>query len=76
MAKANLAVAEHYFRLADASTDRQPFAGLVTTVQINGTLEKKLKKYTRPELLLLDELGYLPIDKRGAGLMYQVVAAR
>ena len=26
--------------------------------------------------LLLDELGYLPIDKRGADLLFQVVAAR
>ncbi len=49
---------------------------VLTTSQINGTLEKKLKEYTRPELLLLDELGYLPIDKRGADLMFQVVAAR
>ncbi len=49
---------------------------VLTTAQINGTLEKKLKEYTRPGLLLLDELGYLPIDKRGADLMFQVVAAR
>lgn len=49
---------------------------VLTTAQINGTLEKKLKEYTRPALLLLDELGYLPIDKRGADLMFQVVAAR
>jgi len=49
---------------------------VLTTAQINGTLEKKLREYTRPELLLLDELGYLPIDKRGADLMFQVVAAR
>jgi DNA replication protein DnaC len=49
---------------------------VLTTAQINGTLEKKLKEYTRPEMLLLDELGYLPIDKRGADLMFQVVAAR
>ncbi len=49
---------------------------VLTTAQINGTLEKKLKEYTRPELLLLDELGYLPIDKRGADLMFQVIAAR
>ena len=27
-------------------------------------------------LLLLDELGYLPIGKRGADLLFQVVAAR
>jgi DNA replication protein DnaC len=49
---------------------------ILTTAQINGTLEKKLKEYTRPDLLLLDELGYLPIDKRGSDLMFQVVAAR
>lgn len=49
---------------------------VLTTAQINGMLEKKLKEYTRVELLLLDELGYLPIDKRGADLMFQVIAAR
>jgi len=48
----------------------------LTTAQVNGTLEKALKNYTHPSLLLLDELGYLPIDKRGADLMFQVVAAR
>lgn len=48
----------------------------LTTAQINGTLGKILKTYTRPTLLLLDELGYLPIDKRGADLLFQVVAAR
>ena len=35
-----------------------------------------LKTYVRPQVLLLDELGYLPIDKRGADLLFQVVAAR
>lgn len=35
-----------------------------------------LRMYVRPSLLLLDELGYLPIDKRGANLLFQVVAAR
>jgi DNA replication protein DnaC len=49
---------------------------VLTTAQINGTLEKALKAYVNPTLLLLDELGYLPIDKRGADLMFQVVAAR
>ena len=41
-----------------------------------GRWRKSSREYTRPELLLLDELGYLPIDKRGADLMFQVVAAR
>jgi DNA replication protein DnaC len=48
----------------------------LTTAQINGTLGKVLGAYVRPSLLLLDELGYLPIDKRGADLLFQVVAAR
>ena len=48
----------------------------LTTAQINGLLGKALKAYVRPSLLLLDELGYLPIDKRGADLLFQVVAAR
>ena len=48
----------------------------LTTAQINGTLDRALKTYVRPSLLLLDELGYLPIDQRGANLLFQVVAAR
>ena len=48
----------------------------LTTAQINGTLDKALRQYTIPPVLLLDELGYLPIDKRGADLLFQVVAAR
>ena len=48
----------------------------LTTAQINGLLGNTLKSYVRPSLLLLDELSYLPIDKRGADLLFQVVAAR
>jgi DNA replication protein DnaC len=48
----------------------------LTKAQINGTLGKALREFTRPELLLLDELGYLPVDKRGADLLFQVVATR
>jgi len=48
----------------------------LTTAPMNGLLGKALKTYVRPSLLLLDELGYLPIDKRGADLLFQVVAAR
>ena len=48
----------------------------LTTAQINGMLVTALKTYVRPQLLLLDELGSLPIDKRGADLLFQVVAAR
>ncbi len=39
-------------------------------------LKQELKKYTSPQLLVLDELGYLPIDKLGADLLFQVISAR
>ena len=41
-----------------------------------GRLKAALKKYTKPALLLLDELGYLPIDKTGADLLFQVISLR
>lgn len=42
----------------------------------DGGLIRRLRAYTRPELLVIDELGYLPIDKQGADLLFQVVSAR
>jgi DNA replication protein DnaC len=41
-----------------------------------GRLVPEMKKYTRPELLVCDELGYLPIDKRGADLLFQIISQR
>ena len=35
-----------------------------------------LKRYTAPELLVVDELGYLNVDQKGAGLLFQVFTAR
>ncbi len=39
-------------------------------------LKAELKRYLKPRLLILDELGYLPIDKHGADLLFQVISAR
>ena len=41
-----------------------------------GQLKRELKKYTKPSLLILDELGYLPIDKKGADLLFQIISLR
>ncbi len=41
-----------------------------------GTFTKTLKRYLRPPLLVIDELGYLPVDKLGAELLFQVLAGR
>lgn len=42
----------------------------------NGQLEKRLRVYLRPKVLVIDEMGYLPIDEMGATLLFQVVSAR
>jgi len=44
--------------------------------QTTHSLPEALKRYLRPRLLVLDELGYLPIDKAGADLLFQVFSQR
>ena len=39
-------------------------------------LKQEMKKVLRPEVLILDELGYIPIDKHGADLLFQAISAR
>jgi DNA replication protein DnaC len=39
-------------------------------------LKAELKKYISPNIVLVDELGYLPIDKAGADLLFQVFSQR
>ena len=41
-----------------------------------GSLSAALKRYTNVELLILDELGYLPIQQEGAELLFQVLSGR
>ena len=37
---------------------------------------KAMKLFTSPRLLIIDELGYLPVDKQGAELPFQVISNR
>jgi len=48
----------------------------LSAAQKAGRLAQDLKQYIRPELLIIDELGYLPIDKHGADLLFQIVSQR
>lgn len=38
--------------------------------------ERRLRRYTAPELLILDELGYVPCDSRAADLLFHIVSRR
>lgn len=46
------------------------------SAQHAGRLKQELKKYLKPSLIILDELGYLPIDKTGADLLFQIISQR
>lgn len=41
-----------------------------------GQLDAKLAYFAKPKLLVIDELGYLPFEKRAAHLFFQLVARR
>ena len=48
----------------------------LAAAQSTHRLKAELKKYINPSLVLIDELGYLPIDKIGADLLFQVFSQR
>lgn len=39
-------------------------------------LDRRLRRYILPDLLILDELGYLPCDSRSADLLYTILGRR
>jgi DNA replication protein DnaC len=41
-----------------------------------GKLEQRIRFITRPALLIIDEVGYLPVQKGGANLFFQLINAR
>jgi DNA replication protein DnaC len=48
----------------------------LSAAQKKSALKAELKKYLRPTLLILDEVGYLPIDQHGADLLFQIISQR
>ena len=48
----------------------------LSAAQTKGMLKTQLKRYLSPAILVLDEVGYLPIDQRGADLLFQVISQR
>jgi DNA replication protein DnaC len=44
--------------------------------QVDHSLIRKLKIYTEPALLVVDELGYLSLDQQTSNLFYQVISTR
>jgi DNA replication protein DnaC len=44
--------------------------------QVDHSLVRKLKLYTEPAALFVDELGYLALDQQSSNLFYQVISTR
>ena len=54
-------------------------AGLIaalTKTATEGRFDERLKLYCVPRLLIIDEIGYLPIDRAGANLFFQLISRR
>jgi DNA replication protein DnaC len=48
----------------------------LAAAQSAGRLKRELARYLKPAVLIVDELGYLPIDKHGADLLFQIISQR
>lgn len=44
--------------------------------KFENTLEKRLKQYCKYKLLILDEFGFLPLNKDDANLLFQLISLR
>ena len=69
--------------LAAAESGRKIYfetlTGLVDSLEESnaaGRLNRRLKTLTHPALLVIDEIGYLPVTQSGAILFFQLVNGR
>lgn len=56
-----------------------PAAALIVNLNkayAENRLEEKLKFYCVPKLLIIDEIGYVPVDVHGAHLLFQLISRR
>ena len=49
---------------------------MLVRAERDGRLPERLRFFNRNTLLIVDEIGYLPIDRNGANLFFQLVSRR
>lgn len=57
-------------------TSANALLAALARAESDGQLSDKITFYAKPRLLVIDELGYLPFEKRSAHLFFQLVARR
>lgn len=48
----------------------------LNAAQNAGRFKQQINKYLKPKILVIDELGYLPVDRKGADTLFQVICKR
>jgi DNA replication protein DnaC len=80
LGKTHLAVALAYHACTHGHSVRFDTAinviNRLDAAQKAGNFGQVLRSFTKPDVLCLDELGYLPIDQRGADLLFQIISLR
>lgn len=80
LGKSHLAIAMgHQACLQGHRTLFSSAADIINTLsaaQAGHQLKNEIKKYLRPAVLIIDELGFMPVDKHGANLLFQVISER
>ena len=57
-------------------TTAMELLGSLVKGQQQGTLEVRLAQYSKPKLLIIDELGYLPLEPQAGHLFFQLISRR
>src|SRR5918999_4076575 len=57
-------------------TSAMSLIAALTKAYAENRLEERLKHYSLPKLLIIDEVGYIPIDQHGAHLFFQLISRR
>ncbi len=59
-----------YFTTAIAAINQ------LLAAQATHRLKAEMLRFTSPQVLIMDEVGYLPLDKAGADLLFQIISER
>lgn len=57
-------------------TQAMPLIASLTRAYAENRIEERLKFYCLAKLLIIDEIGYIPIDRHGAHLFFQLISRR
>ncbi len=57
-------------------TKASSIVNVLAAAKATNTLDRELKKFCKPQLLLIDELGYVTMDVEASNLFFQVISDR